>query len=393
MKQPIMYRQTWAEVDLDAIAYNVRMFRQSLPQRTELLAVVKGDGYGHGAIQVAKAALHAGATWLGVALLEEAIELREAGLKVPILMMGYLPAEHLHVAQQYHITVSINDLSSLESLLKMAGSNTLALSFHLKLDTGMSRLGLASLEELKRAIQLYQSYISQCKTSDQPVDIRWEGLYTHLASADEEDVSYLNKQLQKMKQLLNIVNQADLNLSYIHVANSAGIFSIDQPLPQVNMVRLGISTYGLYPSAYMKKIIPFELKPAFALHTQLSGVRQLPAHTGVSYGATYNTQENEWIGTIPIGYADGWSRSLSNCGHVLIEGKRMPIVGRICMDQTMIKLDAYYPLGTKVTLIGVQGNQVISVDEVACQLKTINYEVPCLISHRVPRQYQNLPLR
>lgn len=377
------FRQTWVEVNLEAIHRNVTRFKQWLPQHTEIMAVVKADGYGHGAVPVARKALASGATWLGVALLEEALELRQAGIQAPILHFGYLAPEDIPCAQESRVSVTITDLDHFREILGQINRHLPPLAFHIKVDTGMGRLGLREKRELEEIIRLYKQH----KLSDQADLLHWEGMYTHLATADEQDTDYLNLQLATFEQYKALVYQAGLSLPYLHVANSAGIIR-KKLLPRFNLVRLGISMYGLYPSPVLKKELPFELEEAFSLHTRLTLVKKVAPGSGISYGKTYETKEEEWIGTIPIGYADGLSRSLSNRGQVLIKGKRMLIVGRICMDQCMISLDQAYPRQELVTLIGSQGEENISIDEVASLLETINYEVPCLIGKRVPRRYK-----
>lgn len=377
------FRQTWVEVNLEAINRNVTRFKEWLPQQTELMAVVKADGYGHGAVPVAKEALAAGATWLGVALLEEALELRQAEIHAPILVFGYLAPEAIPYAQEKQISVTITDLAHFREILDCIDGRLPPLAIHVKVDTGMGRLGLTEQAELEEIIQLYK----QQKLSGQRKALHWEGMYTHLATADEEEQDYLTLQLARFQQYKDLVNRAGISLPYLHVANSAGIIRQEQ-LPQFNMVRLGISMYGLYPSQVLKQKCPFILEEAFSLHSRLTLVKQVAAGSGISYGKTYQTQTEEWIGTIPIGYADGWSRSLSNRAQVLVQGKRRNIVGRICMDQCMISLDKAYPRQELVTLIGAQAGEMISIDEVAQLLGTINYEVPCLIGKRVPRIYK-----
>lgn len=378
------YRGTWAEINLDAITANVSLFRKMLPSHKELMAVVKANAYGHGAIPVAKEALAAGATWLAVSLLEEALQLRKAGIEAPILLFGYLSEEFAAIAQQYHITVSINEASSFLKLLSSVQQDLPPLSFHVKVDTGMSRLGIDKESDILQLISHYLEY--QEKTTQDERLLRWEGTYTHFATADEEDTIYFDKQVAVFKHVLELIKQNGLEIPYIHMENSAGIIRVPQ-FPDTNLVRLGISMYGLYPSAEMKKVIPFSLQPAFSLHSSFSLVKQVKANTGVSYGVTYVTEGEKWLGTIPIGYADGWNRRLSNQADVLVRGHRMKLAGRICMDQSIVELDQNYSKRDRVTLIGNQGEEEISIDEVATRLDTINYEIPCMISYRVPRIY------
>lgn len=379
MESNCLYRQTWAEVDLAAIRHNVSSFRHWLPESKQLMAVVKANGYGHGALPVAQAAQQAGATWLAVALLEEALELREAGVTLPILVFGHIQPEAFPLAQEHGISVSINHFEDWFGAVKHVDPSLAPLRFHLKIDTGMSRLGLLGVEELERMIISYKE-----KGSSQLV---WEGLYTHLATADEEDSTYLQQQLQRFQQARDMVQRAGIPVSYVHAENSAATIRFRQHL-DTNLVRIGISMYGLYPSPWMKELLPFHLKEAFSLYSRLSMVKRINEGVGVSYGAAYRAKQGEWVGTIPIGYADGWRRALSNRAEVIINGQRHRLIGRVCMDQCMVRLVERQEVGEKVTLIGGQGPEAIRIDDIAAKLGTINYEVPCMISARVPRLYR-----
>lgn len=383
-----LFRKTWVEVDLGAIHDNVVAFRRHLHDHQQLMVVVKADGYGHGAEQVADQALQAGANWLGVALLEEALALRQAGFSAPILVLGFIDAEHMSVARQHNISVMINDLDHFHTVYaQLDDQGQSPLHVHIKVDTGMGRLGMRDKGEFE---QLCQDYMNLQK--DDPhfsTRLHWEGMYTHLATADEADLAFLTEQQDHLSEYIQLLHQHGVNVPFAHMSNSAGIVRRLND-PQTNIVRLGISTYGLAPSPYMKaNLLPFTLKPAFSLHSRLVHVKKISSGDSVSYGQTYKAHEETWIGTLAIGYADGLSRNLSNKAQALIEGKRVNLVGRICMDLTMIKLDQPYPRGTKVTLIGQQNELEVSMDEMANHLNTINYEIPCMISSRVPRIYKH----
>ncbi|MBP1930034.1 alanine racemase [Ammoniphilus resinae] len=367
------YRSTWVEVDLQAIADNVRAFRAHLPQQTKIMAVIKADGYGHGAIPVAKAALASGAEYLGVAMLEEAIELRQAGITAPILALGYIPSEFVAIAIQHDVTMTVYHEELIPAIQTAAEKLNKNAKVHLKVDTGMGRIGVRTKEEFS------QLAVAICQSPR----IELEGAFTHFACADEEDSSYTGQQLQHFTKILE-----SSEIPLIHCSNSAA--AILFPNQGYNMIRLGISLYGQYPSTYTKGK-GVQLKPAFSLKAKVTHVKQVPAGTFISYGATYQVKESAYVATIPIGYADGYSRSLSNRGSVLIRGKRVPIIGRVCMDQLMVDVSSVPDcrLGDEVVLIGKQGNQEITVDEVADLLHTINYEVTCMISKRVPRIYGN----
>ncbi|WP_202080819.1 alanine racemase [Caldalkalibacillus salinus] len=376
-----MIRQTWAEIDLQAIKKNIRAFRTHLPAEKEIMAVVKANGYGHGAVRVAQSALQAGASWLAVALLEEALELRDAGVQAPMLVLGYTPPEYASLAQEKRISLTAVDVEHLVELSTQVEPQLPALGFHFKVDTGMSRFGINTHGEIEQAVHLYQTRLRSSS------HLLWEGLYTHLATADEEDTTYTQAQVLRFKRIQVFLKQQKVPIKYYHAANSAGTVREFDDL-ETNMVRVGISMYGLYPSEHMKTVFPFTLTPSFSLHTRLSQVKQLAPSTGVSYGKTYMTEKPEWVGVIPIGYADGYSRNLSNQAQVLIRGQKHPIIGRICMDSSVVRLHTRLPRSEIVTLIGRQQDQAITADDLAHILGTINYEIPCMIGERVPRVYK-----
>ncbi|WP_430788638.1 alanine racemase [Virgibacillus flavescens] len=367
------YRPTWVEVDLDAIEHNIKQMKQMLSPNSNIFAVVKANGYGHGAVEIARTALRAGAEALAVALLEEALELRKAGIPAPILVLGWVAPEDASIAAEHDITLTFFQ----ESWLKEVSShlNSKELKLHMKWDTGMGRIGVRTVEELGSITQALKANTV----------IQLTGIYTHFATADEENLDYYYEQQRRFEQLL-----AEFNCMWdkpvdIHIGNSAA--SIRFPEKMHQYIRLGIAMYGLYPSEAVQNEKLINLRPAFSLFSRLIHVKEVPKNEYISYGATYVTQEREWIGTIPIGYADGWTRALQGM-EVMIEGNRMPIVGRICMDQTMIRLDKEYPVGTRVTLIGKSLSAEITVDEIANYLNTINYEIPCMISDRIPRVFE-----
>ncbi|MFY0760943.1 alanine racemase [Metabacillus dongyingensis] len=364
------YRDTWAEIDLDAIYSNVKSMKNHIGENTQLIAVVKANAYGHGDAEVAKTALEAGAEMLAVAFLDEAVVLREAGFEVPILVMGASRPADVKIAIDQRIILTAPSLEWLTEAEKNVQKGIL--SVHLKIDTGMGRLGVRTEEELLQAF----------KFAEEKPNVKIEGIFTHFATADELDTAYFNKQYDVFTAMAQ--KAADYDGVMIHCGNSATGLRFPEKL--VHAVRLGISMYGLSPSMEIKPELPYELKEAFSLHSRLVHVKKISKGDKVSYGATYTAEKDEWIGTIPIGYADGWVRRLKE-SEVLIDGERMPIVGRICMDQCMIKLSSFKETGTKVTLIGSQKEECISVDEVAERLETINYEVPCTITLRVPRMF------
>lgn len=373
MDNQVFYRGTWAEVDLDAIEQNVKSYKRYVSDEVGIMAVVKANGYGHGAVAVAEKALHAGAEYLAVAILDEAIALREAGIQAPILVLGWVPPIYAKVAAMNEITLTVFQEKWFEEAFAVLDG--MLLNVHLKIDTGMGRLGIKKKKEAKQIIECLNTYAS----------FHIEGFYTHFATADEPSNSFIETQIEKFENITSFLKENGMQPKWIHLGNSAGSLRVPERIG--NLIRLGISMYGLSPSQEMKPILPFALKPAFCLYSQLVHVKKMKAGEPISYGSTYHTAEGEWIGTIPIGYADGWIRKLGKA-YVLVNGERAPIVGRICMDQFMVRLPSQVEVGTKVTLIGTEGAEEITIDDIAERLETINYEIPCMIGPRVPRLFR-----
>ena len=365
------YRKTWAEIDLTALKENVRNMKRHIGEHVHLMAVVKANAYGHGDAQVAKAALAEGASILAVALLDEALSLRAQGIEEPILVLGAVPPEYASIAAEKRIIVTGYSVGWLKDVLGFLNEAEAPLEYHLKIDTGMGRLGCKTEEEIKEMMEMTES-------SDK---LNCTGVFTHFATADEKDTDYFDMQLDRFKEL---ISPLPLDRLMVHSSNSAAGLRFREQL--FNAVRFGIGMYGLAPSTEIKDELPFRLREVFSLHTELTHVKKIKKGESVSYGATYTAKRDEWIGTVPVGYADGWLRRLAGT-EVLIDGKRQKIAGRICMDQFMISLAEEYPVGTKVTLIGKQKDEWISVDEIAQNLQTINYEITCMISSRVPRMF------
>ncbi|MCY8140750.1 alanine racemase [Bacillus haynesii] len=365
------YRKTWAEIDLTALKENVRNMKRHIGEHVHLMAVVKANAYGHGDAQVAKVALAEGASILAVALLDEALSLRAQGIEEPILVLGAVPPEYASIAAEKRIIVTGYSVGWLKDVLGFLGETEAPLEYHLKIDTGMGRLGCKTEEEIKEMMEMTES-------SDK---LNCTGVFTHFATADEKDTDYFDMQLDRFKEL---ISPLPLDRLMVHSSNSAAGLRFREQL--FNAVRFGIGMYGLAPSTEIKDELPFRLREVFSLHTELTHVKKIKKGESVSYGATYTAKRDEWIGTVPVGYADGWLRCLAGT-EVLIDGKRQKIAGRICMDQFMISLAEEYPVGTKVTLIGKQKDEWISVDEIAQNLQTINYEITCMISSRVPRMF------
>ncbi|WP_445935141.1 alanine racemase [Priestia megaterium] len=367
------YRETWAEIDVEAIFQNVNHVRELIPGHKTLMAVVKANAYGHGDKEVAEIALQAGADMLAVAFLDEAIALRKKGIKESILVLGAVPTSYIQTALEWEVTVTAYSKAWIEEAASFLGENS-RLHMHLKIDTGMGRLGIRTKEELHETMKIIASHSG----------FVLDGVFTHFATADELNSSYFEEQYTFFEEMIRIVKEYNFTPPMIHCANSAAL--LRRPKDIFNGVRLGISMYGLSPSEELKEVLPIPLKQAFSLHSRIVHVKKVKKGSHISYGATYEAKEDEWIATIPVGYADGWIRKLSNF-EVLVDGVKVPIVGRICMDQLMIKLPKMYKMGTKVTFIGKQKSAEITIDEVAKHLETINYEIPCMIAARVPRVY------
>jgi len=357
------FRDTWVEVDLDRIAENVSNIKQHSGYEN-LYAVVKANAYGHGDVEVARAALDAGANMLAVAFLDEALNLRREIKDVPVLVMGAIRPQDIAVAAEQNIDITAHDLQWIEAA---AGYNGVPANVHLKIDSGMHRIGVTNAESFNKA----------CAMLDAEANLNLIGLFTHFATADGSVEHYQN-QLNKVAE---ITDGADLTrFKYVHQSNSAALLRHPQQ-PSTNGGRLGISMYGLAPSDEFQ--LPCELKQAFSLHSRITQVKRLYPGDKVGYGATYEAEEEILVGVMPIGYADGWLRYHQD-RPVEINGKKYPIVGRVCMDQTMVRVDESVQVGDQVDLL----NDNLTVDAAAQDLNTINYEIVCSISDRVPRVYK-----
>jgi alanine racemase len=376
MKETNYGRDTVVVVDLDAIAHNVRQFRRHLAPDVKIMAVVKANAYGHGAVQIAKTALQAGAEYLAVAFEDEGIELRQAGIDAPILVLGYTPDHAVAEALKAGLTLTVYQHGSLRTIEREAANLGIKARVHVKVDTGMGRLGLfpdEAVDFVKKAWELKHVAV--------------EGIFTHYATADQAEKDYALYQESQFASVLNRLKQEGISIQLPHIANSGG--AIDLSDRAYRMVRTGISLYGFYPSEQVNRGV-VDLRPALTLKTKITDLKQPPAGMGVSYGKTYIADGNEWIAAVPIGYADGVNRHLSNRGFALVRGQKVPIVGRVCMDQLMLNVTDAMPvkIGDEVVLYGEQQGKCITVDEVAKLLGTINYEVVSTISHRIPRVYQ-----
>lgn len=357
-------------MDLDALAQNVRGLKARIGGRTELLAVVKANAYGHGASVVAQAALEAGASRLGVACVDEGVQLRQAGIQAPILVMGHLPLWQAELVLEHRLTPTLSYKQLALALAGLSHERGIVIPVHVKVDTGMSRFGLLPQEAIP-FIEFLQTLPG----------LHLEGLYTHFAVADEQDKTFTRQQFARFMEVANRFPQ----ISCRHVANSATV--LDMPELCLDMARPGISLYGLYPSSQVSHSVA--LKPVLSLKSLVARLLWLSPGDTVSYGRTWRAESPTRIALIPCGYADGLRRGLSNRGSVLVRGRRAPILGRICMDQFMADV-THIPevaLGDEVVLIGRQGEEEITADEIAALEGTISYEIVCGISARVPRVY------
>jgi alanine racemase len=368
-------RDTRAVVDLSAVAGSIRGIRGLVGGCVKIMAVVKADGYGHGAVPVARAALGAGATHLGVAYAQEAIEIRGAGIDAPILVLGAAPPESVETVLKHNLSQSVCDTDSPRVLSALASADRPA-RVHVKVDTGMGRIGLTPEDT--------PDYIAFLRRLPNLVI---EGIFTHFPKSDEADPAFTNNQVESFTGLLGELASRGIEIPIRHMANSGGVLAF--PKSYLDMVRPGIMIYGLYPSREVKRSIP--LVPAMSLVTKIRFLKRVQSGTPISYGGTYVTKRETDVATLPIGYADGYRRLLSNNYEVLVRGLRAPVIGRVCMDMTMIDVTHIKgaAVGDDVVLMGRQGTAEISTDEMAERLSTINYEITCLVGKRVPRVYLN----
>jgi alanine racemase len=362
------YRPTVAVVDLDAIRHNVRAMT---PPTAEVMAVVKANGYGHGGREVAHAALQAGATWLGVALVEEGIRLREEGIDAPILVLTEFPPGSEREALRSGLTPVAYTDQGLVALIAAGRDLGRAVGVHVKLDTGMHRVGLPP----ERAGEFVRRLVEG--------GLEFEGLWTHFAKADEPLDPFVRAQLDRFVQTLDRLAASGLKPGLRHVANSAAIMAL--PASHFDLVRLGIAMYGLRPGPNLDA---GPVRPALSWRSEVAMAKRVGSGEAISYGLRYRLDRESTIATVPVGYADGYARALTERGRVLIGGRRYPVAGTVCMDQVMVDCgDDPVTQGDEVVLIGRQGGDEISADDVAGWMGTIGYEVVCGITDRVPREY------
>lgn len=368
-------RNTDLRVNLGALKHNLKVQREALMPGSRIFAVVKANAYGNGLVPVAQTLAGVGADGFCVALLDEALELRDNGIEKMVLVLGITPVAYGPLAANNGISLTVGDVAWLEEYRQLARDQRLTtpLRVHLGVDTGMGRIGFQDPAALKEALAVLK---------DPCFD--FEGIFTHFATADEADTTYFDRQLTKWHEFLAALG--DDRPKYVHMANSA-IGMWHQSKITADTVRMGISLYGANPSGTILKPT-LNIKPVTSLTSALSYVKLLPAGASVSYGATYTAKEDEWVGTVPLGYADGYPRRMQGFS-VLVNGHRCEIIGRVCMDQFMIRMPKEFPVGTQVTLIGKDGDDEITVTDVAEYAGTINYEILTGMSDRLHRRYYN----
>ena len=369
------YYRVYAEINLDAIVKNVDNLMALTKENTGALAVVKADGYGHGDVAVAKAVAQK-VTGYAVATLDEAVNLRENGVKKPILVLGYVDPYEFDILVSYEITATVFDVETAQLLADAARVQKKQAHCHIKVDTGMRRIGL---EPDENGIAIVKQ-ITALK------ELSADGIFTHFAASDETDKTSAEHQFKLFTDFTGRLEKEGIHFTYRHCANSAAV--IDMPQVDLDMVRLGIAMYGMYPSDEVKKE-KVELFPALDLKSHITMVEEIPAGEKVSYGGTFTTTRTTKLATVSVGYGDGYPRALSSKGYVLVRGQKAPIVGRVCMDQMMVDVTDIENVTRAdiVTLIGKDGDAEITVEEIAALAGTFNYEFVCDLGKRIPRSY------
>ncbi len=368
------YRPTFAEIDLNAVSYNLRLIKSAVGKGVKVLGIVKADAYGHGMEEVARAVIRQGVDYLGVASLDEAYDLRKAGIENNILILGNILPEEAEGVLRLGVTQTVTCPDVPGELTRLAVKKNKIVKVHVKIDTGMGRIGVWHRDAIDFLIK-----VSSLK------NIVIEGIFTHFPTA-ESDRAFTRNQIKDFNNLVNELSGRGIDIPLRHCSNSVALLNYKEA--RMNMVRPGLMIYGLYPHAKLTKKI--KLKPALALKTRIVYLKDVPGGRSISYGRTHVTKKATKIATIPVGYGDGYSRSLSNKGEVLIRGRRAAIVGRVCMDMSMVDV-GHIPdvrIGDETVLIGKQGREIIRVEELAQNMDTIPYEVVCSIGRRVPRVYR-----
>lgn len=369
------YYRVQANINLDAIRLNVKKAKELVKPGTKIMGIIKADGYGHGAVPIAKV-LKDDVDAYGIAIIEEGIELRRSGVKKPILILGYTPEPMIKDLVEYDIMPAIFSYETAKKISDEACRQNKTVKAHIKLDTGMSRIGFSLTEEsLKTIIEISKLEGMQI-----------EGCFSHFSKADEKDKRFTYIQLKRFEEFTKKIEEAGIKIATKHISNSAGI--IEFPEANYDMVRIGISTYGLYPSEDVDKE-KHVLEPAMEIKTCVSFLKEMEEGIGIGYGGTFVTSRKTKVATVPVGYGDGYPRGLSGKGRVLIHGKSAPILGRVCMDQFMVDVTDIddIAVGDEVTLVGRDKEEFISVEELANMTGSFNYEFVCDVGKRIPRVY------
>ncbi len=370
------YYRAQANINIDAIRSNISQVKSKLKKDTKLMVIVKADAYGHGAVRVSQALQGEVADAYGVAIIEEAIELREAGITKPILILGYTPKEQFRLVISYDVIQTVYRYEMAEELSAEAINQGKTAKIHIKVDTGMSRLGFndtdKSLEDIKKIASL------------EGVSI--EGIFSHFAKADEADRESVKGQIERFDKFYDLLKQEGIYIPLRHMSNSAGM--IEYPEAEYDMIRCGIVSYGVYPSNEVSQDV-FSLQPAMDLKSHVVFIKEVEAGTGISYGSTYITKRKTRVATIPVGYADGYSRNMSNVGKVIIRKQYAPIIGRICMDYFMVDVTDIKDIseGDVVTLLGEEGSCKITIETLSEWSHSFPYEIMCTVGKRIPRVY------
>ena len=368
-----MNHRTYLKVDLNKLEHNFNCVRNKLPNNIKILGVIKANAYGHGAVEIGKF-LDGKCDFFGVACIEEAVELKKAEIKTPILILGRVFPFDIETAVKYDVRIPIFSYDDAVALSNEAVKQGKNMPFHFCIDTGMSRIGFQVNEESAEI----------CKSRTELPNIFAEGLFSHFATADEKDLSKAVEQRNKYKKFCKMLSDRGIEIPIKHLNNSAGIMNFDE---YFDMCRMGIITYGLYPSDEVNKDI-LDLEPIMSWHSKISHIKELEPNREISYGGTFKTDRVTKVATVPVGYADGFPRCLSNKGKVIINGKYAKILGRVCMDQFMVDVsDIECNINDEVVLFGTQKNAHISLEELANSAYSFNYELPCRIPVRVNRVY------
>ena len=371
------HSRVYAEIDLDAISYNMEQMKKRVGEGAKFIAVVKTDGYGHGAVPIACMLDDDPDVWgYATATLEEAVELHRAGIQKPTMVLGCVVPDQYEEMIKEEVRATVYTLDMAHEISNLARKLGKTAYFHIKIDTGMERLGFPATEESADLIGQIEKLPNVCL----------EGMFTHFAKADEYDKTFTKEQIQKFKKMIAMMEDRGVSIPVKHCSNSAGIAEIREA--NMDMVRAGITLYGLWPSEEVDQN-SLDLKPVMELKTHVAYVKDLEAGRAISYGGTFITKRDSRIATIPVGYADGYCRGLSNTGSVLIHGKRAPICGRVCMDQFMVDVTDIpdVKIGDEVTLIGRDGDEVITMEEVGSLSGRFNYEFVCVLGKRIPRVF------